>query len=128
MQRSRQHKPAVTQHPSRDGNIKHHENVVTYRAHNTESMPPGPTGFQLFQGVCHITLCGTSHGKLHNEYRKTDENQKKQIYHQKYSTAILAGNIGKTPYIAESYGAAGGKKQKTQSAGELFTLIHESVS
>ena len=91
-------------------------------------MPPGSLGLQLFQRMGHVALRGASHGKFHDEHGKAHKNQEKQIDHKKNSAAIFTGDVGETPYVAKADGTTGGKEQEPQSAGELFTLTHNSFS
>ena len=71
--------------------------------------------FLVILGLPIMTMefaAGAAHGQLHGHNRDAHDDQADEIKQHKVSTAVLAGDIGETPDIADADGAAGTDQQE----------------
>jgi len=112
----------ILDHPAGDGAVAHQQDDVAGQGNITVNMPLGALGLQLlvhFDG----TLLGTpAQSKFHGHDGQTQQDQTGQIDQNKNSTAVLSGDIGEFPDIADADGAAGAEQNKAQTAAKMFTL------
>ena len=71
--------------------------------------------FQLFIGPDRRLAAGTAYGQLHGKDGNAHDDQKQQVEQNKDAAAVLAGNIGELPYVADADGAACAYQQKTKA-------------
>jgi hypothetical protein len=66
--------------------------------------------------------------ELRQEYRYSEQQDTSDINYQKGSSAILARNVGETPYISQAYGTAGSHQHGTQSATQCCSIFLNHIS
>ena len=64
-----------------------------------------------------------AHGELHDQNGNADRQQEADIDEHEQRAAVGSCDIGETPDVPESDGAARGEKKKTDAAAELFSLL-----
>ena len=77
---------------------------------------PLAAGLQCLVHFNRALLCGTTHGKLHGHNRQTQQNQESQIDQHENSAAILSGDVGEFPNIADADGTAGTEENEAKAA------------
>ena len=117
------HGPTVGQHPARHRGVKHHEQVTSDKAEGAEHMPARALGLQLVQGRAQIALRRAANGELHDQDGDADRQQEADIDEHEQRAAVGACDIGETPDVPKSDGAARREKKKTDAAAELFSLL-----
>ena len=90
-------------------------------------MPGGTFRLQNAQRIAEVLLRSSAHGKFHDEQRQRKHEQKKQVGDHEDRTAVFSRYIGKSPYVAEAYGASGGYEKKADAAGHFLTLHDDST-
>lgn len=63
---------------------------------------------------------GAAERQFHHHDRKAENRQEKQIQKNEQPAAVLPRDVGKTPDIAQSDGAACGHQNESQSGRKLF--------
>ena len=75
-------------------------------------VPLGAFRLQRFVGFYRAVVPGAAHGQLHGHNRDAHDDQADEIKQHKVSAAVLAGDIGEAPDIADADGAAGTDQQE----------------
>ena len=114
--------PYIEKHPAGHGYVEHHEQVAAHNTQPAHTMPGRSLRFQDPERIAEILLRSSSHGKFHDKQRQGKQEQKKQIGDHKDRSAVFSRNIGKPPYIAQSYGTSGGNEKKADTTGHFLTL------
>lgn len=118
------HFDAVQNEPAGHGGVEHHQQVISRQAKPAVPVPAGALGLQRLEGPGHALLAASAHGKLHHHHRQAHDDQKQQVHHHKGGPAVLAGDVGEPPYVAQPDGAPGGYEQKAQPGGKTLALFH----
>ena len=85
-------------------------------------MPFRARGFQLVVAARDGALAGAPGGELHDERRQGENGQKHQVHQHERRAAVLAGDVGETPHVAQTDGATGAYQNEAQAASELFAF------
>ena len=86
------------------------------------NVPERPLGRQRLVHIDRAFLCGPSHGKFHDHDRKTQQDQAGNVDQHEDGTAVLTGDVGEFPDIADTDGAAGAEQDEAQTATQMFTI------
>ena len=112
----------VAEHPSGYGGVVHHKQKTAKDAEPAVNVPLAALRFQRFVSLyCTFSPC-TSHSQFHGKDRNAHDQQKEQIEQYKNAAAVFAGNVRKTPYIANADGTSGAYQQKSDSRTEVFSF------
>ena len=65
-----------------------------------------------------------AHGELHGHDGQAQHDQEKQVNKHERRAAVLSGNIGEAPYVADADGTPGRNEQKAQPRGKFFSFFH----
>ena len=112
----------VAHHPARDGGVVHHEKAAAQKA---EPAVDVPLLARLFQGPIgqHRALApGPAHRQLHGQHGDAHDDQADEVEEDEVAAAVLAGDVGEAPDIANADGAARTHQQKAQPGPEGFTF------
>ena len=82
-----------------------------------------PLGSSFCRAAPRISLRRPAHGELHDQNGNADRQQEADIDEHEQRAAVGSCDIGETPDVPESDGAARGEKKKTDAAAELFSLL-----
>ena len=62
-------------HPSADGGVKHHQQIVADHGNVAVNVPPTPIGFQLLVQAHRTLLTGSAQGELDGHHRHAEDDQ-----------------------------------------------------
>ena len=102
----------VIHHPTGDGGVVHHKQAAAQHAEPAVDVPLLARLFEGLVGLYGAFAAGAAHGQLHGHNRDAHDDQADEIKQHKVSAAVLAGDIGEAPDIADADGAAGTDQQE----------------
>ena len=87
---------------------------------------------------CHLVPAGSStrkltaqlfagrpaHGELHHHDGQAQDDEEHEVHQHERRAAVLSGNIGEAPYVADADGTPGRNEQKAQPRGKFFSFFH----
>ena len=112
----------ITQHPSGNSGIIHHEQVAARQAEDAVNVPLGAFRFQRLIGLHRTAASGTAHCQLHHQHRRAHDDQEQQIEQHKDAAAALSCHIGKPPDVADADGTARADQQEPQTGPETISF------
>ena len=80
-------------------------------------MPTGCTGFELSEGTDRIEAGFAPDGEFGQHNGQPDQGDANQINQDECATAVLPGDVGKLPDIAEADGGTGSGQNETHPGG-----------
>ena len=92
-------------------------------AEPTGDLPEGTLPFQGNIGADSILLGMTADHQLGNHDRQADDKDTDQIDKDKSTTAVLTGDVGELPDIAEADGTAGSSENEAEARGPLTSSL-----
>jgi len=92
----------VVDHPAGDGGVVHHQQHTARHAEPAVDMPLAAPGLQRLVGAARRAAARTANGQLHRQDRQTHEHQKEQVEQHKDAAAVLAGDCGEAPDVADA--------------------------
>ena len=122
VEHARRHLGNVREHPAADGRVKHEQQ------HRTDVAPPSEPSEILLRGQ-HVERAGgrslarTTYGELHHHDRQSQHDQEDEVQDNERRTAILAGDVGKTPDVAKADGATGGHENEPDARLEMLACL-----
>ena len=112
----------VLDHPAGDGAVAHQQDDVAGKSEVAVDMPLGTLIFQFLIHQDGALLGCAAHCKFHSHNGQTQQDQACQIDQNKDRTAVLAGDIGEFPDVADADGTAGAEQDEAEAASEMFAL------
>ena len=112
----------ILQQPAGDGAVAHQQDDIARHSHITMDMPLAALGLQLLIHFHRALLGCAAHGKFHAHNGQTQQDQTSQINQNENRAAVLTGNIGKFPDVANTDGTSGTEQNKAQTAAKMFAL------
>ena len=97
----------VIHHPTGNGGVVHHQKAAAQHTEPAVDMPLLSRLFQRFVCLNGTFPAGAPHGKLHRHDRNTHDDKADEIEQNEVPAAVLTGDIGEAPDIADADGAAG---------------------
>ena len=127
VERARAHLHHVRQHPAAHRGVEHHENQASDEAPPAEPMP-APRRLQGVEGQGGGLLAGTTHRELHHHDRQAQNHKEQQVEQDERRTAVLAGDVGEAPDVAQADGATCRNENEAQARREpLATGLRRSL-
>ena len=88
-------------------------------------MPLPTLGTELIVAARDRTLACAARGELHHEHRQREYHEEYQVQHDERRAAVLAGDIGESPYVSQADGAARAHQDKPKARTKPLTF-HEN--
>ena len=102
----------VIHHPTGDGGVVHHKQAAAQHAEPAVDVPLLARLFEGLVGLYGAFAAGAAHGQLHGHNRDAHDDQADEVEQDEVPAAVLAGDIGEAPDIADADGAAGTDQQE----------------
>lgn len=113
-------KPAIIEHPARDGRIIHHQHITAYYTDSLEAMPAAVGRFEDIKAFCRTAAASSADSKFTYHDGNPHNQEEQQINQNKRSPAKLAAKIRKLPDVANTNCTAGTDQDKSQTGTERF--------
>ena len=113
----------IFENPAADDRVVGHDQGRYQEGHVAQEFPLGPDRTKGMEGA---GLGSSADGHIGGEQGKAEGQHQHQIGQQEDAAAVLGGEIGKPPDVANTNGASGGGQYKADGAGEaafLFAFI-----
>ena len=81
---------------------------------------PAPRGLQDVEGLGGRTLGGAADGELHDHDGQSQDDEENEVKHNEGRPAVLAGDVGEAPHVAQADGAAGRNEDEAEAAREVL--------
>ena len=104
----------ITQHPSGNRRVIHHEHIAAKDTEPAVNMPFAPRFLQCFIPQHRALAAGSSDGQLHRQYRNSHTQQEYQIQDDKNAATVLSCHKWKTPDVSNTDGTACCHKQEAK--------------
>ena len=111
---------ARSEHPASHGGVEHHEQIAARPADPLVLVPVGAGRLQLVEGPGDGALRAAAHRELHDQDGKSQHHEEQQVHDEEGRAAVLAGDVGEAPDVAEADGAAGRDEDEAEAAGEVL--------
>ena len=116
-ERAGRHAREVDEHPARDRRVEHHEDDVAEETRDAVQPPHlGLLRRQRRMEAHDRPLGGASGGELHEENRQADQRERDEVKYDEPTAAVLPGDVGETPDVAEANRAPSGQENEAQAA------------
>ena len=126
-ERAGRHAREVDEHPARDRRVEHHEDDVAEETRDAVQPPHlGLLRRQRRMEAHDRPLGGASGGELHEENRQADQRERDEVKYDEPTAAVLPGDVGEAPDVAEANRAPGGQENEAQAARQ--SLSHDVLS
>ena len=110
------------EHPARHRGVEHHEQVVADQAKPLDAVPLGALGLERVVAAGDALLACAAGGELHHQDRQAEDEKKHQVHKDERAAAVLAGDIGEAPDVAQADGAACAYQDEAEPRGEFLAL------
>ena len=112
----------VGEHPTGHRGVEHHEQIAPGDAHPFVLVPVSARRLQHVEGPGDGALGAAAHGELHDHDGQSQDHQEDEVHDEEGRAAVLAGDVGEAPDVAEADGAAGGDEDEPQTTAESLTF------
>jgi len=119
-QLARERADHVARRPARDHEVEAHDEhcrhyaVVAHAAPAAVEAAVGPHG---------VALRGAPHRELGEQERQSQHRHAEHVDEQKGAAAVVAGDVGEAPDVAQPHGAARGDEHGAQFAAQLGAVV-----
>ena len=104
----------ITQHPSGNRRVIHHEHIAAKNTEPAVNMPLATRFLQCFIPQHRALAACSSDGQLHRQHRNSHTQQEYQIQDDKNAASILSCHERKTPDVSDTDGTACGYEQEAK--------------
>ena len=122
-----EHFEYVRHHPSADGGIEHHQDVIAGDGDIAFNMPFRAFGFQYVETSGRGSLACPAHGKFHDHDRHAEDDKKDQIDDDKGGAAVFSRDVRKAPHVSQADGASCGNEDEAEAGSKTFSFFHKKV-
>ena len=112
----------IVHHPAGDGGVIHHQQIAARQTEPAVDVPLGAGLFQILVGQHGALAAAAAHRQFHGHHGDAQQQQAHQIEQDEVAAAVLAGDIGEAPHVADADGAARAHQQEAQPGAEGFSL------
>ena len=114
--------PEVVQHPAGDGGVVHHQQITADDAEPTVYVPLAAGFFQGLVSSNSALAAGAAYGQLHGQDRHAHDEQKQQVNQNEQTAAVLSGDVGKFPNVADANGTSGADQNEAKAGFKAFSF------
>ena len=116
----------VAQHPAGHGGVVHHQQAAARHAEPAVEVPLAAGGLQGLVAQHRAFAAGPAHRQLHGEDGHTHCHQEQQVEQHEHPAAVLPGDIGELPHVADAHRTPRAHQQKAQPGLETIP-IHKKL-
>ena len=112
----------VVHHPAGDGGVIHHQQIAARQTEPAVDVPLGAGLFQILVGQHGAPAARAADRQFHRQHGHAHHEQAEQVEENEVAAAVLAGDVGEAPHVADADGAARAHQQEAQPGAEGFSL------
>jgi len=122
------HKIKIVEHPAGDGGVVHHQKIGTDKGKDSAPMPAGALRRKHAAFVDGAGAAGAAYRELYGKQRNAEYKQEKNVYKDKDTAAVQAGDIRKFPDVADADRTSCGQHDKSKARSQCFSFLHNKYS